>query len=378
LVAWRLIVGLGGFALLGTLALAFGEARMPTLVVLFVVWGVLALGGEVVGLIASLRRPPRWQAPDDAKEADGAIEFTALRGARSIPNSDDPRFGRFEGLGDAEETPPREVTSGRSENLPLLGTVTLATIFVGRYGNAWNDAEVAQTLASLQRAGVWIEREAQRWRAKVNVVLSETYISCDDEEPFTPTPMEVVSEGDHLGLFEGQAVERDMASVSRAVAALEFEGIADLALRLDRRLAGDRVVWLIFPKAAGRSHAIDAMATLLPGTAFAICYAAYADFPAPLNGPPVPSSTTLAHELMHLFGASDKYERSLDDFPTGSVTRRDIMRLDLSTLRQIRVDPLTAVEIGWSPDGELPGLDRFPTNTTTPATPRDGVPRASS
>jgi hypothetical protein len=348
------------------LTLAFEGPGMIAPGVLFVVWGLLALGGEVAGLIVSLRRPPRWQAPDDAKEADGAIELTAMRGARSIPNTADPRFGAFDGLDAAEETPARPVAPGRGEHSPLLGNVTIATVFVGRYGRAWNDAEVAQTLASLQKAGVWIEREAQRWRAKANVVLSEVYISCVDDEPFVPIPLQVVSEGDHLGLFEGEAMERDMASTSRAVAALGFAGIADLAERLNRRLAGDRLVWLIFPKAAGRSHAIDAMATLLPGTTFAICYAAYADFPAPLSGPPVPSSATLAHELLHLFGATDKYGRPLGDFTAGSVSRCDIMRLDLASLSRLRVDPLTAVEIGWSPDGTAPPGDG-PEKKATPA-----------
>jgi hypothetical protein len=246
--------------------------------------------------------------------------------------------------------------------------VTIATIFVGRYGRAWNDEEVAQTLASLQKAGVWIEREAQRWQAKANIALAEVYISCVDDAEFVPIPLQVVAEGDHLGLFEGEAVERDMASTSRAVSALGFGGIAELAVRLDRRLAGDRLVWLIFPKAAGRSHAIDGMATLLPGTSFAICYAAYADFPAPLIGPPVPSSTTLAHELLHLFGATDKYERPLSDFPPGSASRRDIMRLDLTDLRRLRVDPMTAVELGWSADGTTPQQDGLE-KTTTPAEP---------
>jgi hypothetical protein len=62
---------------------------------------------------------------------------------------------------------------------------------------------------------------------------------------------------------------------------------------------------------------------------------------------------TYAHELLHLFGASDKYDvSSLQGFPAGSVTERDIMRTGRRRLDRLRIDPLTAEEIGWN-QGEV-------------------------
>ena len=55
----------------------------------------------------------------------------------------------------------------------------------------------------------------------------------------------------------------------------------------------------------------------------------------------------IAHEVLHLFGASDKYGVPLDSFRSGQVTHRDIMRMDARRLERLRVDPLTASEVGW-------------------------------
>ncbi len=59
--------------------------------------------------------------------------------------------------------------------------------------------------------------------------------------------------------------------------------------------------------------------------------------------------TTVAHELLHLFGATDKYGVALRSFRPGSVTSRDIMRLNHDLLSRMTIDPLTASEVGWEP-----------------------------
>ncbi len=74
---------------------------------------------------------------------------------------------------------------------------------------------------------------------------------------------------------------------------------------------------------------------MVAGVGLAICYAREASFPEPLAGPGRVDPTTVAHELLHLFGATDKYGVPLDNFPPGSVPRRDIMRLDEDRLDRL-------------------------------------------
>ena len=83
-------------------------------------------------------------------------------------------------------------------------------------------------------------------------------------------------------------------------------------------------------------------------TDYAVSYAREANFPEPLRHPPYTDPVTIVHELLHLFGASDKYGVSLRSFPPKSVTTREIMRLDEPSLSRSRIDPLTAAEIGWA------------------------------
>ncbi len=127
--------------------------------------------------------------------------------------------------------------------------------------------------------------------------------------------------------------------------------MAELADRVGRRLRADSPVWLIHPRSAGRSFVVPESETGMIGVNLAICYARETEFPERLVGAPFPDPSTFAHELLHLFGASDKYGRPLSSFPKGSVTNRDIMRLEVETLSKLRIDPATAREIGWNPSG---------------------------
>ena len=56
--------------------------------------------------------------------------------------------------------------------------------------------------------------------------------------------------------------------------------------------------------------------------------------------------------LLHLFGASDKYGYALKAYAPKSVTTRDVMRLSEGRLARLRIDSGTAAEIGWTADGK--------------------------
>jgi hypothetical protein len=87
--------------------------------------------------------------------------------------------------------------------------------------------------------------------------------------------------------------------------------------------------------------------TDLEGVSLAFCHARQANFTEPLIRPPAPRAAVLAHEVLHLFGAEDKYGWPLSHFRAGGVTDSDVMRLESERLGDLRVDPLTAAELGW-------------------------------
>ena len=220
------------------------------------------------------------------------------------------------------------------------------SMFVGRDGRGWSDEEIARAHREMERAGAWIEQEAVRWQAPVNVELADTYFVAQDDV-VEDVEIQVVDSVGEQALFEANPVTKALASASRAAATLGFTDVVDLIEDADTRVDADVRIWLLHLRRAGRSLAVTADLAPIPGVTMAICYARYDPFPAPLSRAPYVDPSTLAHEILHLCGATDKYGMSLRQFPRGTVTERDIMRLDTSLLSRLRVDPGTASEIGW-------------------------------
>jgi hypothetical protein len=330
---------------------------------------LLGLLRELAILAWSVVKPLRTTpiVPADSSPPDGRVGITPIREVQSDPNPSDPRFGRFRshirGTGPfpsptkkAIDADPR--LAGRA-NPWFLGRIAVISVFIGKDGRSWSDAELAQAHAALLRAGAWLQREAIRWRAPVNVNLAATYFVVDDHEP-EDVEIGFFPQGDDVQPFEAHAMTKALASASRAAVRLGFSDAVDLVAQINPRLAADARVWLLHPRQAGHSLAIPPDETALEGVSLAVCYAREANFPEPLRRPPYTDPVTIVHELLHLFGASDKYGVSLRTFPAGAVTSREIMRLDESSLSRSRVDPLTAREIGWPTSQSSPGRSAPP------------------
>ncbi len=65
----------------------------------------------------------------------------------------------------------------------MLGRVVVVSLFVGRDGRGWTERETADAHDTLLRAGAWIENEAIRHGAAVNIELADTYFVFDDAAP---------------------------------------------------------------------------------------------------------------------------------------------------------------------------------------------------
>ena len=230
-------------------------------------------------------------------------------------------------------------------------------MFVGRDGAAWSDEEIARGHAALERAGLWIEREASRHAARLNVGLADTYFRVQDDE-VDAVEVAYSDEGEDVGPMEAHASTKAIVAASRAAASLGFADVVDLLGRINPRFEADALVWLLHFRRAGRSLAIPAGECEVDGVGLAVCYSKEASFPEPLSGPGRVDPTTVAHELLHLFGASDKYGMALRSFPTGSVSPRDIMRLNHDKLSRMTIDRLTASEVGWEPSGSTKNARR--------------------
>jgi hypothetical protein len=332
------------------------------------------LGVGLLGEWAHRRAAGPWPSgprrPRDSRPADGRVDIAALAGVRREPNEHDPRFGRFVGM--APE-PAAATTSGLPAGgsgggrvcPPLLGRVTLVSLYLGYDGARWTDDEVAAAQGALLRAGSWIEREARRWGAAVNVEIADTYLTADVDDPHTEQAVGFDRVGDEVVAFEEGEETRVFAALTRAAVGNGFRDAVDLVRTVEGHLATDAAVWLVHPLRCGVSRAFphDREGAILPGVSLAVCYVREAPFPEPLKGPATTDPVTVVHEMLHLFGATDKYGHALKSYAPRAVTGREVMRLSVTRLERLQVDPLTALEIGWS--------DRLaPETPTTAASPR--------
>jgi hypothetical protein len=311
---------------------------------LLLVFFLLGLAWELARALRGTRPLRGRVAPTNARPADGVVELVPMEGAIAEENSVDPRIRRFLALGPSIEGGESRIPGRTSA---LLGRISILSLFVGFDGRGWTDQEVVKTYRSLKRAGEWLEREANRWGAPVNVQLVEPYLWVDEAKDEGPIAIAFVPEGDHEAPFEADAGPRTLILFSRCAARLGFADAEDMITQVGRRVPADAWVWLLHVRAAGRSLAITDSDTEWPGVTLAVCYAREASLPEPLAGRPYPDSTTFAHELLHLFGATDKYTTPLHTFPPRLVSDRDIMCLYHDTLSRLRIDGLTAAEIGW-------------------------------
>lgn len=317
----------------------FPGVRPLLLGVVFLAFGVF---GEV--------RTRRWgfaivRRLRDARPADGRVDLAVLSGACSEPNLRDPRFTQFVALEDLPglANPPARVSR---TSPPLLGRVVVVSLFLGKDGRSWPDAEIARAHEALTRAGVWLEREAARHGATMNIELADTYFTHDDAVS-DEVAIAFQPEGDSVGPFEQDAGVKAFVEVTRAASALGFHDAKALFDGIEGRLDADVVVWLVHPRQAGRSFALPRENQEWQGLSLAVCYPCEASFPEPLTGLARVDPVTVVHELLHLFGATDKYHGFLRGGADGEVTRRDVMRLEETLLAQLRVDPSTARELGW-------------------------------
>jgi hypothetical protein len=236
------------------------------------------------------------------------------------------------------------------------------SLFVGCDGRTWSESEIAGRLKALLVAARWLVRQAAHWRAPVRLGVCDTYFAVDDSSA-EPIEIGFSAANDEIVPVEVHAEYHALVLMSRCAKLLGVHDGVELVEQMSARMPNTHIAWLVHLRRAGQSLAIPLDLSALPGVALAVCHAREANFTRPVARIPVADPVTFAHELLHLFGASDKYGVPLRRFPRGSVTDQDVMRLDRNRLPQLRIDPLTAEEIGWN--GNEPGEDPQPAEIAT-------------
>ncbi len=283
--------------------------------------------------------------------ADGVVGRITVRGAIGEPITTVPEFQRFHTWDSEAELEPEDSTNHAELPPGLFGQVALVPIFLGVEAQRWHDRDLARILKTVIAASEWIEAQAIARQIPVNLDLSRTVFVWDEtvaaDRSDAMRAWGVEPDGSLHEFPEG--VDRTLEHLRLA---LKGEGLGDpvaFAARLRNRINADVVLLVLVPDRLGRSYAmVDRPPLAIRGVSYIVCYPGYAPLEDTRRGPVNLERATVAHEILHAFGAEDKYDRSLDDFPPGLVDRSEIMRMDSTRLKDLRIGPLTAMEIGWT------------------------------
>jgi hypothetical protein len=351
----RLWYWLGGLIVVAILAVALqahaaGSDWQPF--ALFLLWGCLGIAGELVALIRGLSAPRVGDHSRDHRAADGTVEVASMSGVVGTPNLFARPYQRFESFEPSESLTCAGPVGDRTCP-PLLGRVVWTSMFIGCDGRPWLDHEIAETHAALTKAGTWLEQQAIHLGATVNIELADTYFLAQDDT-LDDVEVALITHGDRYAPADSREPEKLLITASRAAAALGFQDAVDWLLATRTRVPADVHVWLVHLRRAGCSQVVTEHDTGAGTIRLAVCYAREGLYPEPLSKVPYSDPVTIVHEVLHLFGATDKYEVPLRSFAPGTVTSQDVMRLKESRLQRLRIDPPTAAEIGWAQKNRPP------------------------
>ena len=310
---------------------------------------ILNLRRAIAANMASAAVPPS-RPKLDSNRAASTVSIVPLSRVQKVANFRDRRFQRFENRRELPEIEPSMLqVSARDagcQPAELIGNWVMVSLFVGCDGRPWSESEIAARLVSLLHAGRWVAREASRYSTPLALGVCDTYFAVEDDST-DPIEIGFAAEGNDVGPAEADQATRALIVMSRGARQLGFYDATDMVEKIAARLPSSRCAWFLHIRRGGRSLAVPHDLTELQGVSLAVCYALEASFTEPVVKVPGPDPVTFVHELLHLFGASDKYGVPLSAFTPGAVTAYDVMRLDQTRLARLRVDRLTAVEIGW-------------------------------
>lgn len=242
------------------------------------------------------------------------------------------------GILSAQDYKPTDELKWRS----LAGDVYIIPFFIDTSDDEWYDDEVDYYLGELTKAQEWIKSESESYY-NIELELIDDYFDSIEEVAYLPN----VNWGTSRHIKTTVIQDLGYDSVDHY---LEFNNF-------DKD--SEKVIMLFFIKQNGRSHAYDANRSVfsISNTVdHAIIYCS-------ATSGMITSYKTIAHEMLHLFGAWDFYEgRPQNPTKAKMLKERYPNSVMLSTYNNDNptIDEINAWRIGWNMDPQKSFMDYKP------------------
>ena len=229
------------------------------------------------------------------------------------------------------------VQNSRQQNLGsaknLSGNVNVVSCFISDRYNQWTYAEKMHMVGLNNEAQAWLTEQASRYGMKVNFENACYGLENDIYIDYLPTMFDV-------------GKERNITTVLNKIG---WDSSMQFYEDQISRTNCDNMIVLIFLKGAGQSYAIpytdpaqDRKLYYLEG---AVLYQQFLYYGMEIN------ASSLAHEILHVFGSWDLYNTYLHAYDVETTAREmfpnSIMYRVSDNINDLNIDEVTSWLIGW-------------------------------
>lgn len=234
-----------------------------------------------------------------------------------------------------------ESTKGVGSAKVLSGKVHVLSVFVGPYTDPWNPADIARQKQKLVEAERWLKAQAARY-GKVVEFVNSTYGSngsfMDNELP-----------------RQGDSNDFQYLYPSKVLLKMGFKNKSTYVEWVRSKFGCQQCLVVVFSNTMGRSYASPCTKELYaydPHQFNLECCFLYKCFP---NSNIETNAASIAHEILHLFGAWDLYE----DMPgharaakTAVMFPNSIMLNVSDNIWELQIDEINAWLVGLKETGK--------------------------
>lgn len=223
-------------------------------------------------------------------------------------------------------------------NCDLQGDVVVHLFFVNDEESQWDQDTITQITDKQILLGLdYLEKEAARYGVTLN-------FSVDSHTTGSKTGTPIVYEGK---ISKGKEHTVDIPSKIAGQFGYESGGV--MYADLQGQVAGQETIWLFLVNKDGVSYARKQYEGdfYRPTLEFGVIFERYLNEKYDMDDN-THRAATVAHEILHLYGAIDMYTPADLKKILKPIYPKDIMLLDYHNIADMTVGPYTAYSVGWT------------------------------
>ncbi len=216
----------------------------------------------------------------------------------------------------------------------LKGNVSVLLFYVNDFESSWTDEETDRfTKNEVEPALLFLEKEAEKYGVELNLTVEKAYSGIRYDK-------EVVTSVEKAGFATADVLWYSAVKIN-------YKSSSEMVNALRKEYKTDDIVCLTIFNKGGTSYAVNPKRgsdIRVDEHSIVFVRSLYAT----QNGPSGSQASTIAHEMLHLFGAEDFYITTSRKRLTTKHYPKDIMLSVKSDVNDNEISSATAFFVGWT------------------------------